>query len=148
MKNSALSALALRTPEPPISWLMQAALARPRLISLAAGFTDNPSLPVAETRAILNQILRSPETGRPALQYGSTAGDPELRRLTAAHLQKLDWGAADSSSFSSSSLVLELKSRTSLRADASARQTRRKDEDEKTYSPERLLITSGSQQLL
>jgi 2-aminoadipate transaminase len=148
MRNSALSKMAQRTPEPPISWLMQAALTRPRLISLAAGFTDNSSLPVAETRAVLNQILRSPETGRPALQYGSTAGDPELRRLTAAHLQKLDWGAADSSSFSSSSLVLELKSRTSLRADASARQTRRKDEDEKTYSPERLLITSGSQQLL
>ncbi len=31
-----------RTGESPISWLMQAALARARLISLAAGFTDNP----------------------------------------------------------------------------------------------------------
>ena len=119
-----------RTPEPPISWLMQAALARARLISLAAGFTDNPSLPVAETRAALNQILRSPETSRPALQYGSTAGDPVLRRLTAEHLRKLD---AQSSSFSAPGL----KSRT-----------RTKDEDEKKYSPERLLITSGSQQLL
>ena len=89
--------MAQRTPEPPISWLMQAALTRPRLISLAAGFTDNPSLPVAETRAALNQILRSPKTGRPALQYGSTAGDPALRELTAEHLRKLDWGAADSS---------------------------------------------------
>ncbi len=126
-----------RTGESPISWLMQAALARPRLISLAAGFTDYPSLPVAETRAALNHILRSPKTGRPALQYGSTAGDPELRRLTAEHLQNLDFEAAVSSSFSSSSLVLELKSRT-----------RTKDEDAKIYSPERLLITSGSQQLL
>ncbi len=109
-----------RTGESPISWLMQAALARPRLISLAAGFTDYPSLPVAETRAALNHILRSPKTGRPALQYGSTAGDPELRRLTAEHLQNLDFEAAVSSSFSSSSLVLELKSRT-----------RTKDEDAK-----------------
>jgi len=116
---------------------MQAALSRPRLISLAAGFTDNPSLPVAETRAVLNQILRSPKTGRPALQYGSTAGDPALRKLTAEHLQKLDFQAAVSSSFSPSSLLLELKSRT-----------RAKDEDEKIYSPGRLLITSGSQQLL
>ena len=130
--ETALSAVGRRTPEPPISWLMQAALARARLISLAAGFTDNPSLPVAETRAALNQILRSPKTGQPALQYGSTAGDPILRKLTASHLRKLDVQSS-SSSFSS----LERKSRT-----------RTKDEDEKIYSPERLLITSGSQQLL
>ncbi len=121
-----------RTGESPISWLMQAALARARLISLAAGLTDNPSLPVAETRAALDQILRSPKTGQPALQYGSTAGDPILRKLTASHLRKLDVQSS-SSSFSS----LERKSRT-----------RTKDEDEKIYSPERLLITSGSQQLL
>jgi 2-aminoadipate transaminase len=103
-----------RTAPPPISWLMQAALSRPNLISLAAGFTDNASLPVAEARALLNEILRSPGSGRPALQYGVTAGDTTLRRLTARHLQRLDGvGAHD-----------------------------------KNHSPERLLITSGSQQLL
>jgi 2-aminoadipate transaminase len=118
--NTALSALARRTPEPPISWLMQEALARPRLISLAAGFTDNPSLPVAETRGLLNQILRSPKSGQPALQYGSTAGDPALRRLTAAHLQKLDQGGMPW----------------------------RRAVSPKIYEGERLLITSGSQQLL
>jgi len=123
-----------RTIEPPISWLMQAALSRPGLISLAAGFTDNLSLPVTETRALLNQILRSSKTGQPALQYGSTAGDPALRRLTAQHLHKLD---AQSFSSSSPSLVLESRART-----------RTKDNDEQVYSPERLLITSGSQQLL
>jgi len=138
MKNSALSKMGRRTGEPPISWLMQAALARHRFISLAAGFTDNPSLPVAETRAALNQILRSPKTGQPALQYGSTAGEPALRRLTARHLQQLDFQAVASSSFSSSSSSIEPKSRT---------RTRTNDEDE-IYSPERLLITSGSQQLL
>ena len=79
-----------RTTEPPISWLMHAALSRPKLISLAAGFTDNASLPVAEARAALNQVLRSPKTGQPALQYGITAGDTTLRQLTARHLQKLD----------------------------------------------------------
>ena len=117
-----------RTGESPISWLMQAALARARLISLAAGFTDNPSLPVAETRAALNHILRSLKTGRPALQYGSTAGDPELRRLTAEHLQKLDWGG------------------TPCRRPKN--QGRRHAVPPENYSPERLLITSGSQQLL
>ncbi len=128
MKN-ALSALGRRTTEPPISWLMHAALSHPRLISLAAGFTDPTSLPVTEARAALNQVLRSPQTGRPALQYGITAGNTALRRLTAAHLRKLD-------ARSSSCLILESKSRT---------RTTSKDD---VFSPERLLITSGSQQLL
>jgi 2-aminoadipate transaminase len=137
MKLHVLSKMGRRTTEPPISWLMHAALSRPKLISLAAGFTDNASLPVAEARTALNQVLRSPKTGRPALQYGITAGDPALRKLTAEHLQKLDFKAVVSSSFLSSSFVLESKSRT-----------RTKGDDEKIYSPERLLITGGSQQLL
>ncbi len=103
-----------RTAEPPISWLMHAALSRPKLISLAAGFTDNASLPVAEARIALNRVLRSPRTSRPALQYGITSGDPALRRLTARHLQALDGVTAH----------------------------------DKYHSPGRLLITSGSQQLL
>jgi 2-aminoadipate transaminase len=147
MKTQVLSKMGRRTVEPPISWLMHAALSRPKLISLAAGFTDSASLPVAEARAALNQVLRSPKTGQPALQYGATAGDTTLRQLTAEYLRKLDLQAV-SSSFSSSSLVIEPKSRTSLRANASARRVRTKDEDEKAFSPERLLITSGSQQLL
>jgi 2-aminoadipate transaminase len=137
MKTDALSKMGQRTTEPPISWLMHAALSRPKLISLAAGFTDNASLPVAEARTALNQVLHSTKTGQPALQYGITAGDTTLRQLTAEHLHNLDTRA--SQSFSSSSLVLELKSRT---------RTRTKNENEKIYSPERLLITSGSQQLL
>jgi len=90
--KTALSALGRRTAPPPISWLMQTALARPQLISLAAGFTDNATLPVDFSRKLLNEILRSPPTGRPALQYGTTAGEEPLRRLTASHLQKLDGG--------------------------------------------------------
>jgi len=90
--KTALSALGLRTAPPSISWLMQTALARPKLISLAAGFTDNATLPVELSRRLLNEILRSPKTGRPALQYGTTAGADNLRQLTATHLQKLDGG--------------------------------------------------------
>jgi 2-aminoadipate transaminase len=90
MKNSALSALGRRTALPPISWLMQTALTRPKLISLAAGFTDYATLPVEISRKLLNEILRTPKTGRPALQYGITAGETNLRKLTARHLQKLD----------------------------------------------------------
>jgi len=122
--NTALSRTGRRTVEPPISWLMHAALARSRLISLAAGFTDNPSLPVAATRRLFNQILRSPKTGQPALQYGSTAGDPTLRRLTASHLRKLDVTATPSSQAGRPGVAATI------------------------YSPARLLITNGSQQLL
>jgi len=90
MKHSALSQLARRTPEPPISWLMKLTLDHPHVISLAAGFTDNESLPVNETRALLDEVLASARRGRPALQYGSTIGDPALRELTAAHVRASD----------------------------------------------------------
>ena len=126
MKNPALSALGRRTTEPPISWLMHAALSHPKLISLAAGFTDNASLPVAGVRAALNRVLRSPGTGRPALQYGITAGDSTLRKLTAEHLKNLDAQASPS---------------TGIRGRGTRTSTR-------TIYQERLLITSGSQQLL
>lgn len=90
MTNTGFSALARRTPAPPISWLMGLTLSHPRLISLAAGFTDNESLPVRETREILQEILRRPTHARPVLQYGTTPGDPELRRITGTRLQSLD----------------------------------------------------------
>src|ERR1700690_156526 len=109
-----LSKMGQRTTEPSIPWLMHAALSHPKLISLAAGFTDSASLPVAEARTALDRVLRSPRAGRAALQYGITAGDTTLRRLTARHLQTMDGVTAH----------------------------------DKHHSPERLLITSGSQQLL
>ena len=112
MKPNVLSKMGQRTGVPPISWLMHAALSRPKLISLAAGFTDNSTLPVEISRKLLNEILRSPKTGQPALQYGVTAGADNLRQLTAKHLQKLDGG------------------------------------HDRAHSPERVLITGGSQQLL
>ena len=90
MKQTALSKLGRRTEAPAISWLMEVALARPRLISLAAGFTDNESLPVAEARGLAEEILGSRKSGQPALQYGSTPGDPRLRELTARDLRRLD----------------------------------------------------------
>jgi 2-aminoadipate transaminase len=90
MKNLGLSELTRRTTEPAISWLMKLTLDHPRLISLAAGFTDNESLPVKEARALLREILGSPARARSALQYGSTIGDLRLRELTAAHVAKSD----------------------------------------------------------
>jgi 2-aminoadipate transaminase len=111
---SGLSRLGQRTTEPPISWLMSTALARPNLISLAAGFTDSESLPVNEVRELLDGLLGSAKTGRVALQYGTTAGDAGLRRLIGEHLHRQDRGSVSAS----------------------------------LYSPERMFISSGSQQLL
>src|ERR1043166_1961328 len=65
----------------PISALMAQALARPELISLAAGFVDQASLPVDATRAALESLLSDPDAGRAALQYGTTIGDGALREL-------------------------------------------------------------------
>ena len=90
MKSRVLSALGRRTAEPAISWLMHAALARPRLVSLAAGFTDNETLPVRETLALAAALLGDRRTGEPALQYGNTVGLPRLAALTAARVLEQD----------------------------------------------------------
>jgi 2-aminoadipate transaminase len=114
MKAHVLSELGRRTEAPAISWLMATTLSRPQLISLAAGFTDNESLPVKDVRRLLDGILRSPRTAQAALQYGTTPGDEGLRELTARHLRLLD---------------------------GQPRLPR-------GYSPDRMIITNGSQQLL
>jgi 2-aminoadipate transaminase len=114
MKSSALSQLGKRIEPPSISWLMHAALSKPNLISLAAGFTDNDSLPVGEIRESLAEILSSPRRGQAALQYGSTQGDVALRELTSKHLARIDGGSRSAPA----------------------------------YSPQRMIITNGSQQML
>lgn len=93
--KSALSQLGRRTAPPPVSWLMSTSLARPQLISLAAGFTDNPTLPVDEARKLLMELLSDRLTGEPALQYGSTQGLPALIDLTAARIQRLEQKAGN-----------------------------------------------------
>jgi 2-aminoadipate transaminase len=122
MKIAGFSKLGQRTAEPPVTWLMSTALVRPQVISLAAGFTDSETLPVAEARRLLHALLGSPKSARAALQYGTTKGDPELRRIAAGRLAAQDAAAGGPGG------------RRSVAAG--------------TYSPERLFITTGSQQLL
>ena len=106
MNAHMLSELGRRTEEPPVSWLMATALARPQLISLAAGFTDSQSLPVKEVRTLFKEILGSPRIGQAALQYGTTIGDPALRKLTACHLQSLDGQPAAPRTYSSDRMII------------------------------------------
>jgi 2-aminoadipate transaminase len=86
----ALSAKAMRTTEQPISYFMKQALENPGLISLAAGLVDQESLPVAEARAALDQIMADAEQAKAALQYGTTEGLPELRERIWHHVARLD----------------------------------------------------------
>jgi 2-aminoadipate transaminase len=83
-----LSAVSGRTSDPAISSLMQAALANPDLISLAAGFVDQESLPVEATARAVAAVLGDPREGRRALQYGTTAGDAAFRSLLLSRLER------------------------------------------------------------
>ncbi|MCC5808246.1 MAG: PLP-dependent aminotransferase family protein [Opitutales bacterium] len=85
LRLSATGQLALRE-EPVITRLMTAALERPELLSLAAGFTDNARLPAAAVeRAVA--ALRVSDPGKSYLQYGRNAGDPALREALAGHMR-------------------------------------------------------------
>ncbi|MBI3839617.1 MAG: PLP-dependent aminotransferase family protein [Planctomycetia bacterium] len=74
----------------PIGELMRLALARPDLISLAAGFVDQESLPVSETRRAIDTLLADPDRARLALQYGTNAGYLALRETVLARFLAAD----------------------------------------------------------
>ena len=84
----ALSATSERTTTPAISTLMQMALADPSLISLAAGFVDNATLPVGATARDVAAVNGDPAEGRRALQYGTTIGDAGLRRRLLERVER------------------------------------------------------------
>jgi 2-aminoadipate transaminase len=75
---------------PPISDLMARALANPELISLAAGFVDQQTLPVEPTRQAVDALLRDRPSALDALQYGTTPGDPVLRTWLLEELVQRD----------------------------------------------------------
>jgi 2-aminoadipate transaminase len=83
-----LSTASRTTSDPPISDLMQRALATPGLISLAAGFVDDALLPAEATARAAAALLADPAEGRRALQYGTTIGDRALRTLLIARLEQ------------------------------------------------------------
>ncbi len=66
------------------------ALARPELISLAAGFVDQQSLPVAETLKAVEHLLADAKQARAALQYGTNAGYLPLREAVLARYLAAD----------------------------------------------------------
>jgi len=101
-----LSERAVRTGEPAINRLMSQALAEGGLISLAAGFVDYETLPVAETREALAELLSDEERARAALQYGTTAGFPRLRDRLAARMASADGYALGTRGYDPDNILL------------------------------------------
>lgn len=94
------STLGARQKESDIARLMTIALQRPELLSLAAGFTDNQTLPLAELTEVAKMLCE--EEDRSVLQYGANQGNPRLRKLMTDRLQAqdcVDWLYDTNSSF-------------------------------------------------
>ncbi len=92
--------------EQAISFLMQQAVENPDVISLAAGLVDAGSLPVAETRTALQQLLADDRAARQALQYGTTPGAEPVRRTVLEHFARLEGCPANDLGIDASQLVL------------------------------------------
>jgi len=79
------SELGARIAPPVIVDLMARALAKPDLLSLAAGFTDNAVLPRELVRRFALDLTEADLAGAP-LQYGTNQGRERLRELTCEWL--------------------------------------------------------------
>ncbi|OAM87202.1 PLP-dependent aminotransferase family protein [Termitidicoccus mucosus] len=85
----AYSALGQRADPPIIARLMAMALETPGLLSLAAGFTDNATLPADFIRSALETLAA--RAGEPEhLQYGTNQGRAGLRRALAERVAAMD----------------------------------------------------------
>lgn len=104
MSTTRFSALGRRAQAPQITRLMSMALETPGLLSLAAGFTDTNTLPVAAVRAAADVL---DGTGAPPehLQYGTNAGRPGLRAALAARLAAQDGAGADAAALTAASFI-------------------------------------------
>lgn len=80
------SDLGQRAQAPTIAKLMTLALENPRLLSLAAGFTDNHTLPVGEISTAVAILAKARAADPEYLQYGMNQGRIGLRRQLAQQL--------------------------------------------------------------
>ncbi len=85
------SQLGARQTESDIARLMTIAIERPELLSLAAGFTDNETLPLGEVTELAAAIGGSGD--RKALQYGSNQGVAALREAMTDRMGEQDRAA-------------------------------------------------------
>lgn len=85
-----LSKAAHRTSAPSISNLMQTALENPGIISLAAGFVDQQSLPLEVSSRSISAMFADEGEGRRSLQYGTTIGHSRLRARLIERLERTE----------------------------------------------------------
>jgi len=85
-----LSELGSRQTPSDITRLMTTAIQYPNLLSLAAGFTDNESLPLAHVKEIVDEIASEEGIGKTTLQYGDNAGRGELRSILLNRIESFD----------------------------------------------------------
>ena len=107
-----LSELGLRQKPSDITRLMAIAIERPDMLSLAAGFTDNDSLPLAEVRDIVDDISNAGSSGESTLQYGSNIGRSELRSILTKRIEAAD--TLDSGTFNEERMFISNGSQQSL----------------------------------
>lgn len=81
-----LSPKARRATDPPIAWLLRMPIDDPEIISLAAGFVDEESLPAQEVAECARELLGGDKNKAP-LQYGTSAGFLPLREEVCRMLE-------------------------------------------------------------
>lgn len=87
LQSIPLSTRAQRTLPSPISWLMKKTIEDPEILSLAAGFVDQQTLPDDLIQDAITKVFSQPATAKASLQYGATSGLQKLRRLHAKRLE-------------------------------------------------------------
>jgi 2-aminoadipate transaminase len=85
-----LSKAAIRTSPPSITKLMRTALENPGMVSLAAGFVDQQSLPVEDSVRSVSAMFASEADSRRPLQYGTTIGHAGLRARLIERLERTE----------------------------------------------------------
>lgn len=80
-----------------ISFLMQQGIENPQVLSLAAGFVDNATLPVESFQQLRQSFHDESAVLRRGLQYGTTAGSVRLRELCRDHFLALEQSEGRSS---------------------------------------------------
>ncbi len=85
-----LSDLGSRQKPSDITRLMTIALERPDMLSLAAGFTDNDSLPLLDIKSIVDEIAETEAEGKKTLQYGANVGRAGLRSILTKRIEASD----------------------------------------------------------
>ena len=109
-----LSAKAHRTREQPISFLMEAAVRNPDLISFAAGLVDPLTLPREQVLRIADHLLADESRAREALQYGTTPGLNRLRERCLAHIEQVEGKSRSDMSLTPDDLIVTTGSQQAL----------------------------------